>query len=121
MGLAGVEDLGVAVGRVPPEPFEADSDWVLFVEPAELEVVDLLVAVVVAEGEVLDVLAGSGVKGLRARPARWWEAPLVVSAAVRSGLAGAWLTAIAPVTGDAGALKLGGGVAGVEPPPPNTA
>ena len=69
--------MGVAAGFVPPEP---DSEGGLFVEVPDLEVVDLVVAVVVAEGEVLAVLPGSGVKGLRARPARWWEAPLEVSA-----------------------------------------
>jgi hypothetical protein len=82
LGSAGVEDLGVAVSFVPPEPFEPepDSGGALFVEVPDWEVVDLVVAVVVAEGAVVDVLPGSGVKGLRARPERWWEAPLVVSA-----------------------------------------
>jgi len=105
-----VDGLGVA-GVVPP------ADFVL--EPEEL-LVDELEVLVLDEEEVVDVAPGSGVKGLRVGPPRWWEEPLVVSATGCSGFAGDWLTAMPETPGETGAVEVAG-VLPVEPPPPSTA
>src|ERR1700689_2120159 len=109
----------VGVVPLPPEPLGLEEP-VLGVEGLEEELEELLLVVTAA---TLAFGSGSGVKGLRVGPPRWYCAPLVVSETAAWGSAGAGVASESGAEGsDAPSEALDVELAGaLEPPPPRTA